>query len=429
MPDKKISVEPDNFCIGPFAEIRINPDGKMGYCHAADLSMTPDHENIFQHTVDDYFSLTADSYRASLIQGQPLAACHRCYRNEKNKVISFRQRRNLQAAIFPGDDFVPSVHEAWSRISSWRKPRFYHVSLSNLCNMACMMCSPVLSSAVAVLHKKVGLWPKDSAVLRDWTQDEMLWKNFVRHLLHNDDIVSLHIMGGEPMYHRRFLQLLDTLIEHDHCDFALTVVTNGSIFDPGIIDRLEKFREAVIEISIESLDLANDYIRYPSNYQNIQKNIEQYMGARTANISVVLRSVPQFFSVLGYDRLLEFARDHNVMIDSNILHKPSFLKANLLPEDIKFSVVDRLSRFVRAENPAGVKQINLRDITDLDQSLSRHAQMVIDEVVQSASDRSEQIKNLVDYCKKLDLARQISVKSYVPELASFFEQHGYDDPN
>jgi sulfatase maturation enzyme AslB (radical SAM superfamily) len=421
-------INPDSFCVAPWSEIRINPDGGMNFCHAADSMFISHQDNIAKITVDQYFS-DADaviSTRRDLKQGHLIDRCHRCYKNEKTGSISFRQRRNLQAAIFPGNDFLPSVSEAWPRLAEWHQPRFYHISLSNLCNMACMMCSPQWSSLLTQTQHRAGVLEINTPVLRDWTQNDKIWNDFVQHLLGNKEIVCLHFMGGEPMYHKRFWQLLDLLIANDHCDFSLTFVTNGSIYNPDMIAKLKKFRSVAIEISIESLDSSNDYVRYPSHYRNIQENIKQYLDQRSQDLDVVLRSVPQLLSAANYDRLLEFARQNRVIIDSNVLHSPSFLALNVLPEQIRQDVIQRLSRFVQHKDTS-IKDLNIRDSTDLDRCISVHAQMVIDLINIPCPDREAQWSELVQYCRKMDKVRKMDVTQMIPDLADYFIQSGYRD--
>lgn len=421
-------INTDSFCIGPWAEVRINPDGSMNFCHAADSTMIPPSDNIARLGVDGYFQ-TGESVtrvREDLEQGQMIDRCHKCYKNEKAGLLSFRQRRNLQAAIFPGKDLLPSAVEALSNIHSWQQPRFYHVSLSNLCNMACMMCDPQWSSLLTQTQRRAGLLQQSIPVMRDWTQDAAVWQTFVKHLLDNPKIVCLHFMGGEPMYHKKFAELLDILVAQEHCDFALTFVTNGSIYDTNIMNRLQRFRSVTIEISIESLDTSNDYVRYPSKYIETQANIERYLAHRSDQISVVLRSVPQFLSATRYDLLLEFAHEHHVMIDGNVLHSPSFLSLNVLPDPVKVLVVERIGRFLRPQQPL-VGDINLRDASDIDRSLSRHAQMVIDQINQPCEDQSDKWCQLVDYCRRMDRVRNLDVTQMIPDLAMFFRQQGYHD--
>jgi len=421
-------INPDNFCIGPWAEVRINTDGSMNFCHAADQTMIPADDNMSNFSIDEYFSqaTSVKTTRTDLINGQFINRCHACYNNEKNSILSFRQRRNLQAAIFPGKDFFPSVGETLPKVLSWKKPKFYHVSLSNLCNFACMMCDPQWSSLLTSIQRKSGILEKDTPVLKDWTQDDTVWNKFIQHILDNKEIVCLHFMGGEPLYHKKFLEILDVLIDNNHCDFTLSIVTNGSIYDGEIIAKITKFANVIIEISVESLDLSNDYIRYPSKISVTQKNIESYLSHRSEKISVVLRSVPQFLSMTRYVKLLEFARHNNVMIDSNFLQSPSFMSVNLLPENIKKNVIKGLEKFVIYQDP-NVADINLRNVIDIDRSLSQHAQRVINQINIPYENKEQQWKLLIDYCRKMDMVRKLNVIDFIPDLADFFNATDYHD--
>ena len=226
------------------------------------------------------------------------------------------------------------------------------------------------------------------------------------------------------MFHKKFVELLDVLISHNHHDFAVTVTTNGSIYSQAIVDRLQQFRTVTMEVSIESLDSSNDYIRHPGNHLDIQTNIESYLSLRSDTFSVVLRSVPQLLSAIHYDRLLEFALHNNVMIDSNVLHDPDYLRLNMLPDPIKHRVIDRLGRFVKHDD-RGVHDFNLRDTSDLDRTISLHAQNVIDQINQPCHDVAGKIQNLISYCGSMDKARNIRLGDYIPDLADFFERNGY----
>lgn len=421
-------ISEQNFCIGPYVEVRINTDGSMNYCHAAIRRDIPASDNISIVDVDKYFNVSQSviDARRSIESGQNLDGCENCYRTEKLGSTSFRLRRNIQAAIFPGKDFQQSFNEAWPRISAVKYPRFYHISLGNLCNLSCMMCQPIYSSLLTQNFKRIGLVGLDQPTLLDWTQDQPVWTKFLDHLLDNPYIECLHFMGGEPLYHKKFHEILDKLMQNNHTDFHITVVTNGTIFDDKILEKLKSFKSVAMEISLESLDLSNNYIRYPSDYQQIRQNILKYAQQRTPKFDVVLRSVPQFLSLINYDALMDFAKSLNLVIDSNILYRPSFFQSNILPDEIKQTVIDKLNRFTKMDDVAP-SNINLRDGTDISQRLSNHAKMVISLVREPCPESIiEDLRyQLVDYCAKIDRSRNFDVGTMIPELKNFFTKYGY----
>lgn len=421
-----MNLSPKTFCASPWTEVRINSDGTLNFCHYADrIGINNTSETIQTISIDHYFSGSQSVVEAKrlMMEGNCVPRCWKCYDYEKNSPISYRSRRNLQFAIFPDRDLIPSFKQSSlaARIKDDLKPRFYHISFSNLCNLACPMCNANDSSALAQDLKRAGLLDADWPILKDWT-DDTTWDNFCQHLADNLDIVCIHIMGGEPFYHKRFVQLLDWLISKNHTDFVMTLVSNGTIFDQSIVDRLKKFRSVQLEISLESVDHVNDWVRYPSRTTDTLENIQKFLDNRDTKFDVVLRTVPQIFSVYDYDKLLQWCVDRNVGIDSNMLFNPSFMRPAMLPDHIKDHIKQKLSRFI---SPIDTRVINIRNIDQERRDISHNAAMILSMLDEQIPNREQQWQDLVDYCKKLDVIRKIDLKDYVPWLASELEKHGY----
>jgi len=419
------NINPDSFCISAFTELRINGDGSFNFCHFA-KGNGDKNERIDKMSIQQYFQArsTASEARLALDRGEFVARCQGCYDAEKQKIVSHRQRRNLQAAIFPGRDFLPSVTEYQSRDrSTLHYPRFYHISFSNLCNLSCMMCTPACSTRLDQDWRKAGLI-QTPPVHHDWTTTKA-WDEFCQHLLANPNIVCLHIMGGEPLYHKKFHDLIDFLITNNHTNFNLTFVTNGTIYPTDLIAKLKKFRSVAVEISIESVGTANQYIRYHSDTAQVMQNIKSFAAQQTKAFTVVLRTVPQALSVCDYADLLDFAMTNQLCVDSNVLTNPDFLKSNILPSKIKNSVMADLQRFRLSESVIKVNDINLRNTSRLKHNIALNAEFVIAQMTEPCSNLSVKQSQFIDFCQKLDQHRSLDLRDCVPALANFAEIRGY----
>lgn len=428
MEQNKLNINQQTFCISPWTEVRINSDGTMNFCHFADRADLPSNEHINSMTVDEYFSNSdsAQSARKNILNGKPVDRCHRCYKEDQHSEVTFRSRRNLQAAIFPGQDFQQSAEESpvWKIINADKSsPRFYHISFSNICNMACVMCDGFNSTLLAADLNKIGLRDSSIPIKHDWT-DTPTWGKFCDHLLNNNDIVCLHVMGGEPLYHKRFRDLIMFLCNNNHTNFHLTFVTNGTIYDPELMTQLEKFKSVQIEISIENLDISNDYIRYPGKTSKIVDNIQQYLAHSDEKFSTVLRTVPQLLSLMHYDKLLDFCLEHSIIIDSNVLHRPEFFRPCYLPNSAKEVIKSRLARFILKDKDV-LHNINVRNQSRVVESISHHAQMIIGLLDQTGVNIETVRQELTDYCAKFDQLREHDLREFVPELAEFLDEYGY----
>jgi hypothetical protein len=177
--------------------------------------------------------------------------------------------------------------------------------------------------------------------------------------------------------------------------------------------------------------LSNDYIRYPSKTVDIVNNIKQFSQHQSPSFDVVIRTVPQLLSVLDYDLILEFCLDNQLTIDSNVLHYPLFLVAGLLPSELKELAISKIKKFIsRVEDSYvhedSIKLLNVRNRGRLCQELIQNANLVITQISSIVENRDNCLKELLNYCVKIDKFRNYDIRNYIPELSDFFNSLGYD---
>jgi len=411
------------FCIGPWSEIRIKPDGSLNYCHTAAWPESS-KDNIASIDLDQYFSgSTVKSVRDTIMSGGCVSTCQKCYNNDTIIDNSYRRRRNIQMAIFPGKDFAKSLHD--SDFYTYandpdHKPFFYNISVSNLCNLACVMCNEDWSSRLASEFKRIGIRTNNQSTLLDWTRDDNTWNKFMQHMLSNQQIVCVHFQGGEPLLHKRVKEFVNQCVEQNHVDFHFTTVTNGTVYESDFVEKLTKFRSVQIEISIESFAPSNDYVRYPSNHPQVLGIIEQYLQHRTDKFDVVIRTVPQLLTVLDYAQLIEKCLELDLVIDSNIIHSPEFMHPGILPDDIKSLAISRLEKCINqiTADHGTFNNINIRNRGFVKSNLKQNAELVIKLLQQPRPANAEQlIQQAKQFFKKIDQSRGITLDSYCPEVA------------
>jgi organic radical activating enzyme len=413
-------IQEKNFCIGPWSELRILPNGQLFWCHVADFSNSKDYiQNI---DLDQYFQgPSVNAIRQQLLSGKDVDQCRSCYDADKIIDFSYRRRRNIQMAIFPGQHFSKSLTESnfQNRITTPDiKPYFYNIVLGNICNLACMMCNENFSSRLASDFKRINVQhAAGGPVLLDWTQDDKVWQKFINHIDANSNIVCVHFQGGEPFLHRRFMEFIDHCIDTGHTDFHFTTVTNGTIYDPEMISKFQKFRSCQVEISIETATAVNDYIRYPSNTEKILKNIELFLSHRNEKFDVVVRTVPQLLSVIEYDSILNFCLKHNVVVDSNIIAEPIFLRPSVWPSSVIEQVQYRLQTVKNLLSTVSNKSsINLRNNQQVHQNIFQNINLVLASLQESLVDKDLLQQQARQYIQKLDTLRNINVLDYCREV-------------
>lgn len=405
-------------CIAPWYELRINQDGSYTYCHASRNVKYMSDLNPAQ-----WFESGADvsDARACIQAGTALTGCSECYQNEQQGIVSFRHRRNFQAAIFSGEFFRQSLYQspAYKRMQNSNniKPAFIHVSLSNLCNLACRTCSPELSSRVVSVFKRASIIDFQTPINLDWTKDTPKWESFVSLVADNPDLVSLHFMGGEPMLHDKFYELLDLCIDRQQTDFHLTFVTNGTVYRDDLIDKLKHFKSVQVEISIENLHKTSDYIRIGSNVDQIKHNIKLFSNHKSEKFTVVLRTVPQALSIQHYDTIIDFAIENQLTIDSNIIHNPEFLKIVVLPADVKKKTIDHLiskyKELINRDLFSNAESLLLfRNNNEFLKSISDHLHLILTLLKEKEPENIDVLRaQFVEFNKKLDTVSGLDFNS------------------
>jgi uncharacterized Fe-S cluster-containing radical SAM superfamily protein len=413
-------------CIGPWYELRINADGSTTFCHAVKQIYVEYPDNFIEWFNNGQL---VNEVRDKIKSGISFNGCTNCYHNEKNNLISFRQRRNLQAAIYSGKYFKESLEQspAYRRmlgLSTSYLPAFMHVTLSNLCNVSCRMCFPAYSTQLATSHKKIGLLDKDKPILNDWTSDDNKWNEFLKLVKNNHNLIALHIMGGEPLFNKRFFDFIDYCIVNDRTDFHLTFVTNGTIYNLNLLEKLKKFKSVQVEISIENLHDTNNYIRINSDFNIVKDNIIstlKFLG----NKSVVLRSVPQALSILHYDTLLDFALENSISIDNNVLSSPEHLKCYILPKALKSKICQKLETKYSDILSVNNTQFNTARIRLANkETFKKHIESLLVHLNEPEPENIEILrKQFIDYNTKMDRLGKNKFTDVYPELLDFYAKY------
>jgi len=405
-------------CISPWYELRIDANGDLRCCHSLRQAQAEKTNLSFL----DWFN-HGNQTRTDIINGNESLGCSACYYNEKNDLISHRMQRNIQAAIYSGKYFNESLIQspAYKRMTvEYKKyPAFIHVTLSNLCNLKCRMCFPQYSSQLADAYKKVNWMSKEEPTLLDWTSGNK-WNEFLELIKDNDNLMSLHIMGGEPLYHKRFYEFIDWCIENHKTDFHLTFVTNGTIYKQDLIHKLQQFKSVQIEISIENMHVSNNYIRMGSDFKLIQENILRF---KNENMTVVLRTVPQALSIIHYDSIIDFAIEHNLGFDSNVLDNPQHLKCFVIPKEIKKEIMDKIkSKYMYILS----SDTNINEVATFRsfKGIKRHIESLLVRLNESEPDNIEDLRHkFVTYNRELDNVSELKFKDIYPELFDFYAKY------
>lgn len=419
--------------------MRINNSGTYEYCRWR--TKNTDSRIIFENNIRtqtplDYFQNTMANLRVDLLNGKSPAGCADCYYMEQHGKVSGRQRQLLKTGVqdqyFEKSLASSPLHQSfqYSNANNGHTTRSvvdWQIDLGNYCNSACVFCSPESSSRLATEFKQLGLIAQVPAA--SWCEDPVLLSKFIDDLIQSPELQYLHFIGGETLITPGFEKILTALIDANIApQISIGFTTNLTVWSDTIVEKLSKFKQVNLGMSIEALTPVNDYVRWPSKLSGVQELLDRWvLLGKKLNWLIQLRITPTCLSVHDLTTVYEYAWNHKLAVEScNFLDNPKFLRSSVLPKEERVLATEQLSKWIQshATGNVGNQIINTRD-----PNLS-HTQILQDATsyvsfLSNAADESQYLPELVQYLKKLELSRGNSILTYLPQYESFFRAAGY----
>ena len=220
-------------------------------------------------------------------------------------------------------------HEVRSNRPTW--PVQMEFSMTNACNLQCVMCNGDWSSSIRTHREGRAPLPE---VYGDAFFEELA--EFLPHLR------QVNLLGGEPFLGREPLRVLSMLADLDDPP-AVAVTTNGTQWSP----RIERICERLPMSFVLSLDgiTATTYesIRVGSDFALVMENLKRFEEHAERNDTMVsLAHCLMRPNVHEFSSLLRFAEDRGLWIGINEVLFPSELSLFQLPADELRTVVAEL---------------------------------------------------------------------------------------
>lgn len=250
---------------------------------------------------DKRSTLTHDEVRDRMLLGEKVPDCEICYNYEKNCTISFRQIK-IKNAIEKHAEALENSVAQWVKNRTLPPKMVYQITSSNICNYACIMCSPLRSSSLA---KKMGFSSQIKQV--DISDIEIPVG------------AEVALSGGEPFLIKGYLDLLS----RSPPDISLNITTNGSIVNNELILLLKKFKNLYLTISIDSIEEHYQKIRINGDWAAVEHNIEIF---KSNFPNIFIKTTVQKDNVNQLYTIYDWARKKNLSWKAHALTNPSFFR-------------------------------------------------------------------------------------------------------
>jgi sulfatase maturation enzyme AslB (radical SAM superfamily) len=294
--------------------VSVNQDGTLDPC----CQYT--NPELFQRIpfveFDQFDKTVRQRMRDDYAAGIQHSGCQKCYQEEQAGWTTLRQYANR---------WYDQVDQQ----------QLWHVELrlGNYCNLKCIMCSPGSSSSISVerqqhkeLFKTVNIYPYTPEMPHYWETIE--FQQFSAEFL--SQLKRINITGGEPFMIPEVLIVLDRLMPvRDTVNVSFN--TNLTILTEKILSRLEQFNNLEVSVSLEGIGEMNDYLRYPSKWEQIQEHIAT-IQTRIPNAHVSVNHTFQHASVYSLPALSEFCKKNKISLHLTLVQGNEYLGLNSVPK-------------------------------------------------------------------------------------------------
>ena len=224
--------------------------------------------------------------RQRMLQGSwPQKGCDYC----KNIESAGGQSDRLTNLDFPGIHAPPELDTNPQAV--WVTPRILEVYFDNTCNLKCLYCGPHFSSLWDAENVRFGLKPfAKSSNIEQNKQKIFAW---LRE--HGHSLTVFNILGGEPLYQSELDQCIDLFDQHPAPELKLQIFTNLNCKLSHLQKTVEKIkhlidqnklREFEITASLDCWGEPQQYVRYPLDLENWEKNFEYLLTQPWINLII-----------------------------------------------------------------------------------------------------------------------------------------------
>lgn len=321
----------DTWCALPWIHMCVRPNNSLKPCCRFQVDDTRNLkvnlESIEEHGIDAMNDSYWTQLRKDMLDGTRRSECQKCYKQEETSELTDRTSmrlflNNRFSSIITKDD----CEEQFDSL------RYIEMSIDNICNLQCKMCASMFSSKLQLRDKFLG-----------YPVHKKLEPNFKK--FDNTDLsklVYVKLLGGEPFMTPNFIKFIDYLLERvDPNNVSIEIATNGTVIpSKEVIEKLNRFKMLYINVSLDSMDLSNDYQRYGSSYITTFDNTKLYETI-FKNTYVSIHSVISILNANTLANTLDvLIGQHNYHVSVDFVRDPKHLSLLHAPTDFVNKILE-----------------------------------------------------------------------------------------
>ena len=388
----------DNFCILPFVHSFVTPEIVSPCCAYTG--------NIKLNSKEQYWnSDQLKNIQKNMLDNVRDTGCDICWKKEDRGFSSLRQHSNQ---IYK--DHVGDIKQN----KKLEHPFYIDLRLGNLCNLKCRMCISEWSSQIAgeILDNPNEDWI-DTPTQKVIELDDDTWELLEKWLPH---VRRVFMTGGEPTIIKRNIDYINKIVASGRGkDVELIFTTNATNINKQFTEIGKEFKSVSYNVSIDAVGTLARYIRYPSEWGTIEKNLKNIIHGVSFNTTI------QWLNMTRLNEIFEYIEDCGIEFGGiwfQLVTDPKYLDPIYAPRFMKEKCISDIDNFLNRPFLQEEKYNNIL-YGELKQSLMQTKEFLIKNM-----DNVQHVDEFLKRMEILDRLRGQKLFDVLPELTQLGEKNG-----
>ena len=341
------------FCPLPWHHLSIEANTlDFKVCCVSDSSLN-EGKNTFnllqKKTFEVLQSNPLKEIRKNMLCGQPSKYCSACYKEEAAGTFSMRQF------------YLDAYPAAWDDLSrhaptdgSWDQPvKHLELRLGNLCNLKCIMCDPSSSSN---FNDYSLIYPQSPKIIQASDSTKFIEEKNLNFLMSQlNGVEAITFRGGEPLINPFHFKILESLKSTGQASsISLSYTTNLTQLPDRLFSLWKAFKNVEIWASVDGPDELNHFIRYPSSWAQLNKNLKKLddWAFQISNLTWGIVTTVQAYNAVYLDEIFNllalFPTSYKIPF-INHLQNPQILSFDHLSRSSLEQAITRLKKAISTQ--------------------------------------------------------------------------------
>lgn len=426
----------DTYCYYAMHGISVNATGNIRPCCFTSLQTELEigKDILNNKNIETFINeKKLKKVRRDLLYGKKPKACESCWKLEDQGIKSPRQVSNQ---IYK--DQIDTGLENIDANGFLKKEaiKYLDITLGNTCNLKCRTCDMFASNQwIKEAEDKAGpYWDHTNYRIAEYIQNNPWYiKAFDKHFFDGvlPNIKSINFVGGEPLVAKEHYAWLEHIINQGWAkNIRLFYNTNTTVLPKRLLDIWNKFAGINLSLSLDAVGELAHYVRYPSNWEVIERNVEKIKNVSKTNenftvhthVTLSVLNIHAIHEIL--DWCLQQYKDwhyhnkdyschygyQNVLPHFNIVEHPDSMNIRHLPNEIKKQVNKTIDstykKFCNLDCIPEWETHSLENLKNLKNILNQER-------------NSKKWDEFIDATTTSDRYRNIDIKDYIPWMKDY----------